>query len=295
MGIDARILIRTKGPKPTEAQLSEWSWNVCRSIGAKHFFINDGLPAAEYRRAEKAWHAAFHAHPEYPRYEALSDASHAYKWPQRPSEADDKEERAIGDRIRAAIGPVPEQRRRAIDLASAIYDLDEYDDVPESHREPGRVYCQDGAPILASDGEWLLTVSLWTRYYGPDYERGDILTICAIAEWIEANIPGAEVWYGGDSSGVLAKPFHEAERKKMRAHLYGADGRDYYNYRSSFMQKPKGPRPQPCGLCIGPDNFAEFGWGRGGQYLAVHCAGCGKSFKTEDGGTTWAEDKKEAA
>ena len=48
MGIDARIVVRYRGEKPTQEQLSRWSWDLCRAVGARHFFISDGLPPAEY-------------------------------------------------------------------------------------------------------------------------------------------------------------------------------------------------------------------------------------------------------
>lgn len=292
MGIDAELLLRVKGPKPTEAQLTEWSWNLCRSIGAKHFFIKDGLPPAEYHVADAAWHAAFNGHPEYPRWKALGEASRALRWPTRPSEADEAEEKAIAERIRAFTGPFPEMRRRAIELTNALYPIDDEDsDIPHDYRAPGRCSLEDGDNIYAEPGEWLLRVALWTRYYGIGYERGDLLTICAVAEWCELTIPNCVVWYGGDSSGMVAQPFPEEERRKLKRHLYSLQGRDYFAYDKRMGKKAK--HPAPCGLCIPGGDFHEFGVGS--NYSAVHCAGCGKSFESRDGGVTWAEQEKEKA
>lgn len=273
MGIDARILLRLKGPKPTETQLTEWSWHLCRSIGAKHFFISDGLPPAEYQKASDAWHEAFNTHPEH----AAWDTSR--KRDDFIAGNHDDEWRDIGKRIRADIDEPPEQRRRAIELT-------EYD---EADQDAGRIYFQYGETIDADDGEWLLTVNVWSRYYGKGYERGDLLILCAIAEWCEVNLPNCEVWYGGDSSGVEAEPWPDNIRRELRRHLYSQNGKDYFNNRS-LHNGPK-LRPKTCSLCISDDNFNEFGWGQ--NYLAVHCHGCGKDFETRDHGKTWVEKKED--
>lgn len=149
------------------------------------------------------------------------------------------------------------------------------------------VYWQDGPDIHAAEGETLIEISLSSRYYGIGYERGDILGICAIAEWCDLNIPNCEVWYGGDSSGVEAELFDEALRKKLKAHLYGPHGRDYYNYPGS--QEPPKP-PVDCKLCIDDLRIRRYGWG--GDYAAWICGACGKKFSTEDSGATWKIDLK---
>jgi hypothetical protein len=267
MGIDAKMLIRYRGERPTDFQLTKWSWDLCRSIGAKHFFIYDGMEPDSYRAANEAWHAAFNSHPLYEQWKNTR-RSDAY------------------NTIRSEVGEPPKEMCRAIELTHRRYPCDD-EDVPESHRAPGLAWTQDGDPILANPGETFLDVSLWTRYYGEGYERGDILTICAIAEWIEQNINPSEVWYGGDSSGVLAAPFGAAQRNKHKALLYSQRGRDYFNYgeRGGF------PTPKPCGLCV-PDTvgFTRHGWGD--SYIAVSCAGCGKNFESRDDGKTWTEPKR---
>lgn len=215
MGIDARIMFKVRGEKPSDAQIAEWSWNLANSIGAQKFFLD-------------------------------SDA---------------------------------DPPRRAIHLCG-----DRYRD--EGDPEPGKAYYQDGDTVHAADDEWLLEVSLWTRYYGIGYERGDILSICAIAEWIETNIT-KDVWYGGDSSGVCVERFNERARRKLRAHLYSMQGRDY------FAREWGGRPPAPCSLCIpGKPRFSQYGTGP--QYEGWHCAGCGKSFETRDGRQTWQLAKEKA-
>lgn len=285
MSIDARMLLRVKGSKPTDLQIAEWGDALCRSIGAKHFFITDGLPPDEYRIAEKKWHTAFNAHPEYEEWNASRKRD---DW---LNHCHDDEWKDIDDRIRADVGPAPEERRRSIELTNYIYPIgDDDESIPVEYRQPGRCYTQDGDTIFAKQDEWFLTVSLWSRYYGVDYERGDLLTLCAVAEWCEVNIPNCEVWYGGDSSGVCVEPWPESKRLELRRHLYSTKGRDYFAYSSRYGQKTM--HPDPCGLCIGGGRFEQFG--SGGSYVAVHCASCGKSFDSRDNGATWQE-RKEAA
>lgn len=281
MGIDAEILLRVKGEKPTEDQLTAWSWQLGRSVGAERFLLSDGLEPEAYRRAKAAWHAQFNAHPLYPEYEALRTFD---------------SQRQVHEKILADLPKLPEQRQRAIELTNAIYPLDDecYADYPPAARQPGRCWTQDGDPIFAEAGEWFLEVSVWTRYYDIGYERGDLLTLCAIAEWCEANIPGVEVWYGGDSSGVCAAPWPDAARAKLRQHLYSQAGRDYFEYdrHMSAFGGSAGPKPPPCSLCVGQGHFNQYGTGP--SYIAVNCGGCGKSFVSRDHGKTWTDEKEKA-
>jgi hypothetical protein len=179
---------------------------------------------------------------------------------------------------------------RAIELTNSRYPLDDDSDVPPEYRAPGLAWTQDGNPICARPGETFLKVNLWTRYYGPGYERGDILTICAVAEWCELNLQPCEIWYGGDSSGVLAKPFGAAERTAMRTHLYSKSGRDYFSH---YQRAGSFPTPAPCALCVpGENRFNRHGWGN--NYVAVNCGGCGREFESRDGGESWTDMAKDA-
>lgn len=260
MGIDAEMLVRYRGPKPSERQIAEWSWNLCNSIGASKFFISDGLPGPEYKKASAAWHRAFNAHPL-----ALDG-----KW---------ENDKTIHQQILDSLGKPPEQLRRAIDLSFNAY--------ADDPAPPGAVWEQDGDDIVAGAGETFLKVSLWTRFYGEGYERGDILTICAVAEWIEQNMQPCEVWYGGDSSGVCAEPFPKERREELRALLYSQNGRDYFRFGAEGTSRI---HPAPCGLCIpGEPRFSQCGWGQ--DYMAVHCQGCGKTFEKR-GNDPWKVSKE---
>lgn len=286
MGIDAEILIRRVPRKiVTDDWLAEKSWRLCASIGHEHFFITDGLPPAEFEVKSKAWHAAFEAHPLYPEM----DKARRVNFNDPGYVAASEKWRAIGAQIRATIGPAPEVRRLAIERTLTRYRED--DDPP-----PGSEYREDSdKPIKAQGDECLLELSLWGRYYGEGYERGNILIYCAIAEWLEQNIRGCEVWYGGDSSGVCAKPFTDAMRRKLRRHLYSQHGRDYFNHEGMSGGFPA--LPPACSMCPGGIyRGSQCMWGGGLNNVTTagfYCRGCGKGKETHDGGQTWVARKED--
>jgi hypothetical protein len=283
MGIDAEILVRRVPPGiVTDEWLKEISWKLCRAIGAKHFFTSDGLPPDEYAAANEAWQAAFKAHALHDQWDAAYKKSSDWSGHSEDRAAYDALRRELHAKIFADIGEPPKERRMAIDRTLTRYRED--NDPP-----PGSEYREDSdRPIRAERNECLLELSLFGRYYGPGYERGDILTYCAIAEWLEVNIPGCEVWYGGDSSGVLAELFDDKKRAELRRHLYSEQGRDYYK---SWGNRTEYGTPPACSLCPGGEYRGErFGTGQG--YASFHCAGCGKSMQTRDRGCTWTEEKE---
>lgn len=149
-------------------------------------------------------------------------------------------------------------------------------------------YEQDGDSICPLSGERLLEVMVATRYYGINYERGDLLLLCGIAEWIEQNIPCAEVWYGGDSSGVCARPWPAEDRSSLRRHLYSQRGRDY---RFDDVDAKRGVpyrrnyETRYCAFCQIP--MTRHGWGV--DYASFNCRGCGARIETRDGGVSWQE------
>lgn len=171
--------------------------------------------------------------------------------------------------------------RAALDLSS-----DYADDGDESLKDEGKVWHQDGDSIRAEKDEWLVEVSIWTRYYGPGYERGNWQVIIHVAEWMELHV--GPVWYGGDSSGVCASPFGKNERAAMVAHALSESGRDYYK---AFEPAPF-KTPPPCSLCVKERGHTRHGWGQG--YIKTHCAGCARSFESRDDGVTWAVVTRES-
>lgn len=271
MGIDAHMVVRNvKRTVATDEWLKLWSWRLCTAIGSEHFWTQDGLLPPDYETAEKAWREAFDKHPLFNDFNSKSD------WQER---------NAVRDQILKDIGPSPDRRRLAIELVNFAYH-------EEGEPEPGTHYADDGQVELnARRDEVLLQVNLCGRYYGEGYERGDILTYCAIAEWLEQNIRGCEVWYGGDSSGVDLVRFDDDYRQGLRRHLFSPEGRDYF---SSFGSVIGGTAPTPpaCGLCPGGKYCGtQCGFG-GNSFAAFHCSGCGKGVKTDDGGKTWTGEKR---
>lgn len=270
MGIDARMLIRGV---PASLVTDEWlkaiSWRLCQSIGAKNFFISDGLPPAEFEAAYDKWSKVFDAHP---RCRRNAEGHYAF--------ADGDHEAIIKD-----IGEAPKEQRTAIRKAECwLFEGD-------AREEPwplGAAYNHSyGEVVEAESDECLLSVSLWGRYYGPGYERGDPLIYCAIAEWLELNIPGCTVYYGGDCDGPM-EVFDADARLTLRQHLYSLQGRAYF----TGFADGSNAKPPACSLC--PNNtYCGYQTGSGlNGFAAFYCRGCDCFTSTPDGGKTW--ERKES-
>lgn len=130
---------------------------------------------------------------------------------------------------------------------------------PEGDSEP-----PDDVPL--APGEHLYTVNLMGHYYGPNYERGDATRIIAVAEWIEANLPEAVLYYGGDCSDTLAR-FDVAARQQLKLHFWQ---HGHLPYSKGFGGFDKGLQPPLCKLCQEP--MIECGGGGGDSF--VYCYGC---------------------
>jgi hypothetical protein len=126
------------------------------------------------------------------------------------------------------------------------------------------VWEQDGPDIIAEPGEQFIRVHLYTRYYGEGYERGDWPLIKGTAEFLEGHISNARIWYGGDSSGLLAEPLDYEARLRLDAHWIST-GHEPYNSRFGGY----GP---PCEFC-GGSPFHRRGGGPDRQFFS--CDGCG--------------------
>ncbi len=133
-----------------------------------------------------------------------------------------------------------------------------------------KFYQQDGPDIHPESGESFIELSLMGRYYGEGYERGSITTYLAIAEWLEQRIPDARVFYGGDSSGVLAEQFDRAARERIFAHFCRVGHKPYRGgFGISVFDKTLGGHPA-CGFC-GP-RMTETGGSR--DYSFYSCGSC---------------------
>lgn len=155
-------------------------------------------------------------------------------------------------------------------VAEARKEAAEYGDSSDfdGEADTAPAWTQDGPPIIGAEGEQFLKVNFMGWYYGPGYERGNWPIIRATAEFLEMALPGSEVWYGGDSSGVLAERLDAAAREKMTAH-YLANG--HAPYRGSFGGFGS-KAAQTCEFCAG---FPMYETGGGGNKTFWWCDGCG--------------------
>lgn len=151
------------------------------------------------------------------------------------------------------------------------------------------VWEQDGPDINPEPGEKFIKVNIATRYYGINYERGDLALIIMVAEWLERKIPGVSIWYGGDSSGVVAEPFGHKERMELFEHFVKVGGEPYA--RAFERDKTGAVRARSCAFCGGREMIQNM-WGGGSKTAGVYCSGCGLRERTDDGGETWRELKK---
>lgn len=132
-----------------------------------------------------------------------------------------------------------------------------------------KFYQQDGPDIHPEPGESFIELSLMGRYYGEGYERGSITDYLAMAEWLERRIPDARVFYGGDSSGVLAEPFDRAARERIFAHFCRVGHKPYRGGFNAMLDGTPDGRPA-CGFC-GP-RMTETGGSR--DYSFYGCGSC---------------------
>lgn len=137
----------------------------------------------------------------------------------------------------------------------------------------------EDAPIRPEPGETIISVGLCTRYYGRGYERGDLPTIIAVAEWCELRIPGASVWYGGDSGGAV-QPFGPGARRLLFDHFVRHGHEPYHMYGN--------PDDAPlCDFCESAP-LACSGGGQGQEFFVCHGCGwkvvrfSGKLYSVED-------------
>lgn len=123
-------------------------------------------------------------------------------------------------------------------------------------------------PTLPVDGEQFIELSLSGRFYGVGYERGDFSFYKSLAEWLEFKMPGARVFYGGDSD-VGLQPFGEVERGELWRHFCEV-GQEPYR-RGGTDRALRSPKCEFCHASMvnnrwGPANIVGF-----------ECMGCGET------------------
>jgi len=125
-------------------------------------------------------------------------------------------------------------------------------------------YEQDGPDFEIPVGYNFYEIALSSRFYGEGYERGPIHDHIAIARWIEGNVKDAKVFYGEDSSSVLAAPFGPSERESIERHFHQ---HGHAPYRSGFKLHEG---ECLCERCHVPMNDV----GGGGNQTFYSCGGC---------------------
>lgn len=128
--------------------------------------------------------------------------------------------------------------------------------------------------IAEPDGTWLW-LSLWGRYYGIGYERGDLFQFIEIAEWLERNFAGCLVFYGGDSGETLDL-FNKPARERFIAHWAEKGGRPYYASEGKsykWVERDHPLRPT-CPLC----ERQPTQYGSGGEFASWTCDGCSRHW-----------------
>lgn len=149
---------------------------------------------------------------------------------------------------------------------------------------------EEEATIRPAPGEQFIQVSLYTRYYGKDYERGDFPFIYTVSLWLEANLPNAEVWYGGDSSGVLFRPFSGTYREELLQHFLKVGHTPYTGcFQQSLGTEDTWAVPPLCLHPLCGRNMNRHGFGR--DYASFTCVSCGRKYLTKDQGKTWLSGK----
>lgn len=177
------------------------------------------------------------------------------------------------------------ETRRALEIMKPIEDA-EYHGLDAEHL--GKVvWTQDGDPIVAGDDEQFIKVNLYGRYYGPNYERGDWPSLRACIYWLSVRLPQAQVWYGGDSSGMCVQHATTQFLADMDMHWALHTRRPYVRYKNNFKglfgaMPMDNVEPPICQLCEVP--MADGGGSR--DYGFFWCDGCGAKASKHHSGTT---------
>lgn len=112
----------------------------------------------------------------------------------------------------------------------------------------------------------IIEVRLSSRWYGPEYERGDLPTILMVAEWLEYNVSGCMVLYGNDSDD-RTEVFDAAKRQVYKEHFFQHGHFPYVSYRGPW----KDGKHQPiCPRCR--EKMNDVGGGGGETFWS--CYGC---------------------
>jgi len=128
--------------------------------------------------------------------------------------------------------------------------------------------------FITQEKDNLYNIVVSTRYYGPDYERGNWIFLRTLFEFLPRLFPGCTILYGGDHEDALEKVDQNFIRE-MDNHFFRVGHEPYRAYGK--------PNKVICPLCKHPAN--EFGWA-GMTSTISRCSGCGTMFH-ETQGKVW--------
>jgi hypothetical protein len=173
----------------------------------------------------------------------------------------------------------PDKNRHALSFC-----IDTFKEYPEEYEEAtGKIWTptspaifgQDSSEkpyIIAKPNEQFIECHVWSRYYGEEYARGDWSSLSMVLMWIVYNIPGAQVWYGGDSGGVELEKM-TAKKLMEITKFYLTSG--FESYRSYFFRET-----YVCEFCR-----RKMGdTGGGGDHTFWSCDGCDGQWVTRKTG-----------
>ena len=164
----------------------------------------------------------------------------------------------------------------ALQIVRPVSEDDWYFD-EEDRKYLGKVvWFQDGPEIVANPNEQFIRAYLMTRYYGEEYERGDMPFLYLFGRWLEQRIPQGEVWYGGDSGGCTMEPFDHNRREELLGHYMEVGHAPYDNALSPFREAPD----YHCEFCGG---VTMTDVGGSATYSFRECHGCGYSVIVRNG------------
>lgn len=141
---------------------------------------------------------------------------------------------------------------------------------------------------MPDDACTVLTVHIASRYYGENYERGNLPLILNLARWFRSKLPGCTVFYGGDTTDYLS-PLTLAREDQLWAHFVEHQHFPYIDFDRRSLLGGDAIEGQFCSFCQEP--MLRYGWGP--NYASYSCPGCGWKQETRDGGKTWAEPAKD--
>lgn len=173
----------------------------------------------------------------------------------------EKQIESLGYEIRSRFGSIIITRR---------YAWDKENDVDNAVLEVVQQYDEDKGEFVTGDDATLYSVRVWSRYYGPGYERGPALEIFGLLYFLLGIEGVVDVWYGGDSSDALDKVSPQYVFDLLNHYMQHA----HEPYQRAFDRDADGP------MCCGRQ-MIRFGWG--GNYKAWSCAACGTVIEEHDG------------